>query len=64
MRIFSTERPAGGSCNRSDRTRRETRKESPMAAQAMKPTAPLDIRLPKKRLTAKPMAGNKGISPT
>jgi hypothetical protein len=30
----------------------------------MKPTAFLDIRLPKKRFTANPMAGNKGIKPT
>jgi hypothetical protein len=62
--IFSTERSAAGTFRRAEKTRRETRKESPMAAQAMKPTAPLEIRLPKKRLMANPMAGNNGIRPT
>jgi hypothetical protein len=53
-----------GSFSSAEKTMRETTKERPMAAQAMKPTALLDIRLPKKRLMANPMAGNRGIKPT
>jgi hypothetical protein len=60
-RIRVNDFPPGGRKLQGGRAE-ETRKERPMAAQAMNHA--LDIRLPKKRFTANPMAGNNGIKPT